>query len=200
MINTFFLSTLNHLLKPSGWARDRLAPHAGRTALLRLTPLEIRFSITDEGYLTRWSGDGGTQADAILTLPLADLLPPPGDARELMQKARVEGPAELAEALGFVFRHLRWDTEEDLSRFMGDIAARRAMLAARSFGQAPGRLWDRVSGNLADYFSEDEAFLLNRTACGSLSGDIAGLAETLDRLDGRIRCLEAPRARALPTT
>lgn len=45
-----------------------------------------------------------------------------------MTDIRISGNADLADALGFVLRKLRWDVQQEaLSRVVGDIAAHRAI-------------------------------------------------------------------------
>ena len=132
MISSLFLSATNHLLAQAGWARQRLQPHAGRTARLVLSPVaEIDFSVANDGQLAEWSGEEAPEVS--LRLAVADLPRLLVDGLETaMRHVRIEGNAEFAEALGFVFRHLRWDAEEDLSRLFGDIAAHRLVEGGRN--------------------------------------------------------------------
>ncbi len=189
MFDTIFLAAANHLLKQSGWARHRLTPYAGHTARIDLVPLKVRFSITADGYLAAWHGDD-TEADVALTLPLADtpLMLTEG-FQGLMQRAHIEGRAEFADTIGFVFRHLHWDIEEDLSRIIGDIAAHRIANAGRALSEVPRKLWNSANGNLTDYLAEESAFLISRAPHASLSSDITALAQATTHLDERINRL-----------
>ncbi len=45
-------AALNHLLAAEPWARERLAPHAGKLLELRSPPLPaLRFAVQDDGRL-----------------------------------------------------------------------------------------------------------------------------------------------------
>src|SRR5690606_14219789 len=146
----------------AGWARQRLMAHAGRTARLELPPVgSIDFCVSADGYLAAWTGED--PPEVVLRLPLATL--PKGLSEGLeavMREVRIEGNAEFADALGFVFRNLRWDLEEDLSRLVGDIAAHRLVDGGRRLGAAGRETLERFGGNLAEYLTEEQPVLLPR--------------------------------------
>lgn len=193
MLSSAFLSATNHLLSQSGWARTRLQPHAGRTARLAIAPLaELDFSVSAEGYLAAWSGEDAPEV--LLRLAAVDLPRLLVDGLETaMRHVRIEGNAEFADALGFVFRHLRWDAEEDLSRVFGDIAAHRLVEGGKHLAGEGRRSLERVSGNLAEYLTEESPLLVPRNALAELSQDVIALRDALGRLDKRVSRLEGRR-------
>ncbi|WP_341647929.1 ubiquinone biosynthesis accessory factor UbiJ [Thauera humireducens] len=193
MLSSAFLSATNHLLSQSGWARTRLQPHAGRTARLAIAPLaELDFSVSAEGYLAAWSGEDAPEV--LLRLAAVDLPRLLVDGLETaMRHVRIEGNAEFADALGFVFRHLRWDAEEDLSRVFGDIAAHRLVEGGKQLVGEGRRSLERVSGNLAEYLTEESPLLVPRNALAELSQDVIALRDALGRLDKRVSRLEGRR-------
>ncbi|AYH41877.1 SCP2 sterol-binding domain-containing protein [Azoarcus sp. DN11] len=179
------LSAANHLLARADWARERLAPHAGQYALLRAEPAELLFAIDADGYLI----DAGTDTPPAVTLsvPLAAL---PGliggDTNKAMKAVRIEGNAELADTLGFVFRHLRWDAEEDLSRIFGDIVAHRMVEGVGALRRMHERAWSGLTGNLAEYLVEEQQALVTRGTLASLGDELGRLRDDLARLDKRV--------------
>ena len=193
MISSLFLSATNHLLSQAGWARQRLQPHAGRTARLVLSPVaEIDFSVTNEGQLAEWSGEEAPEVS--LRLAVADLPRLLVDGLETaMRHVRIEGNAELAEALGFVFRHLRWDAEEDLSRLFGDIAAHRLVEGGRKVVDEGRRSLERASGNVAEYLTEESTLLVPRKALPAFAEEVVALRDAVARLDKRVARLEKRR-------
>lgn len=193
MISSLFLSATNHLLSQAGWARQRLQPHAGRTARLVLSPVaEIDFSVTNEGQLAEWRGDETPEVS--LRLAVADLPRLLVDGLETaMRHVRIEGNAELAEALGFVFRHLRWDAEEDLSRLFGDIAAHRLVEGGRKVVDEGRRSLERASGNVAEYLTEESTLLVPRKALPAFAEEVVALRDAVARLDKRVARLEKRR-------
>lgn len=193
MISSLFLSATNHLLAQAGWARQRLQPHAGRTARLVLSPVaEIDFSVANDGQLAEWSGEEAPEVS--LRLAVADLPRLLVDGLETaMRHVRIEGNAEFAEALGFVFRHLRWDAEEDLSRLFGDIAAHRLVEGGRKVVDQGRRSLERASGNVAEYLTEESTLLVPRKALPAFAEEVVALRDAVARLDKRVARLEKRR-------
>ena len=193
MISSLFLTATNHLLAQAGWARQRLQPHAGRTARLVLSPVaEIDFSVANDGQLAEWSGEDAPEVS--LRLAVADLPRLLVDGLETaMRHVRIEGNAEFAEALGFVFRHLRWDAEEDLSRLFGDIAAHRLVEGGRKVVDEGRRSLERASGNVAEYLTEESTLLVPRKALPAFAEEVVALRDAVARLDKRVARLEKRR-------
>lgn len=193
MISSLFLSATNHLLSQAGWARQRLQPHAGRTARLALAPVaEIDLSVAADGHLAEWSGE--EPPEVTLRLAVADLPRLLVDGLETaMRHVRIEGNAEFAEALGFVFRHLRWDAEEDLSHVFGNIAAHRLVEGGRKAAAEGKRSLERAGGNLAEYLTEESPLLVQRKALPGFAEDVVALRDAVARLDKRIGRLEKRR-------
>lgn len=193
MFSSVFLSATNHLLSQSGWARQRLQPHAGRTARLALTPLaELDFSVTADGYLAEWSGEEAPEVSLRLALAEVPQLLASG-LGAAMRHVRIEGNAEFAEALGFVFRHLRWDAEEDLARVMGDITAHRIVEGGRRVVEDGRRALDRAGGNVAEYLTEEAGMLVRREALLPFAQDVVALRDDVARLEKRLGKLERKR-------
>lgn len=164
MITRLVLSFLNHLLGNAHWARCHLLPFAGRKACLVAPPLTIEFAIAADGLLLA-SSQSDAPADVRLTLPGDTLLQALQGLHRPIAHAHVEGNAEFATALSFVFRNLSWDIEEDLSRIIGDIAAHRLVAATQALGtinrQTGTRIRDNITSLLVDEFAllvtQDEA-------------------------------------------
>jgi ubiquinone biosynthesis protein UbiJ len=190
MLSSLFLSATNHLLAQAGWARQRLQGHAGRTARLELAPVaEIDFSISAEGQLAEWSGEDAPEVCLRLAVAeLPQLLA--GGMESAMRHVRIEGNAEFAEALGFVFRHLRWDAEEDLSRVVGDIAAHRLVDGGRRIATEGRRSLERAGGSVAEYLTEESPVLVPRAALTAFAQEVVALRDAVARLDKCVARLE----------
>ena len=112
----------------------------------RVVPLEI----TPGGLFTVGAKKAGTTVSISLPAdaPLRDLI----DRPSLFASGRISGSAELAECLGFVFRNLRWGAENDLSRLVGDIAARRLVAGGKQLAHWNQQQTKNIALNLAEYF------------------------------------------------
>ena len=188
MLASSAIAGLNHLLADAPWARERLAPFAGRTAVLHFRPLEIGLGIDNDGYFTEAAT---AEPDVSLELPLASLPKAIGGADALMADIRISGNAELADALGFVLRKLRWDGEEALARLIGDVAAHRAVGTARDVVAWHRQTARNVMENLAEYFGEERPLVVKRQALEDFAQAATALRDDLARLEKRLRKLEA---------
>lgn len=179
------LTVLNHLLRQERWTGDRLKPFAGRSIRLEGGPVVLNLEITGEGLLA--AHDGLHPPHVRLELP-ADL---PwkiagGQGASVLASARITGAADLAEALGFVFRNLRWDVEDDLSQWLGDVAAHRVVRAGSAFFSWQRAVGRNISANLADYFSIEADMVVGRQSLSQFSEQVDELTKALARLERRI--------------
>lgn len=177
----------NHLLDGQPWLRERLLPFAGRTLEVRLPTAAFSLTVGSEGQLT--PAVSSAQADAIATpdgsAALADLLA----GRGLRRAIALTGDAAFAAALAGVIAELRWDAEEDLSRAIGDIAARRVVLAGEAALAWPRRVAGNLAAATAEYLSEEQRMLATRAGITDLMREIDGLRESVERLEQRIERL-----------
>src|SRR6476660_9131714 len=117
-------AALNRLLQSEPWARERLVPFASETLELRAPPLpRLRFAIMADGRLG--AAQAETDASLVITVRPDALAAAAKGEDHLLRSIDVAGNARLAGEVMFLVRHLRWDVEEDLANFVGDVAARR---------------------------------------------------------------------------
>ena len=179
------LAVLNHLLASEDWARGKLVPFAGKTARLQLGSGIV--------FLVRINEGGLLESAASDILPTVSIILPADapvraltDSASLLSSATISGSADLAETLGFLYRNLRWDIEEDLSQVLGDVVARRAV-------QVMGRLvrW-QVSGarnfalSVAEYLTEEETAIARRQDIERFCAEVDALRDDLARCEKRL--------------
>lgn len=187
MIERLLLTILNHLLDAAAWARSRLAPFAGRRARFDIQLLAFSFEVTSEGRLS--PADDSTPADVVIRLPADTAIHLLHGFDKVMAQANVEGNAEFATALSFVFRNLRWDIEEDLARLVGDIAAHRLVHSADRFSAWHRRSARNLVENLTEFLVHEKRLLVARDELLALQESIARLGADLDRVDVRLASL-----------
>ena len=150
-----FITAINHLLKREAWARARLQVHQNQKAQLLILPWKFKVRVTSEGLLEALHSeaaaplsdtalplndaamslsDDAFSFDVTITVPIAALsyLATEGQSG-LMKRARIEGDVEFAQTLAFLAQHLRWEIEEDLSYFIGDMGAEALVNSVKSF-------------------------------------------------------------------
>jgi ubiquinone biosynthesis accessory factor UbiJ len=147
---------------------------------------------THQGRLALLAGDDSA-ADAVISGSPGALLQlfKGGENRQSgSPTAQIRGDAEIANRYRELFMLARPDPEEELSRWIGDLAARRvSLLAARALGLA--RQARRTAGeNIAEYLQEEGRDLVNRTELEEFLRGVDALRETADRIEARLARLE----------
>ena len=155
-----------------GVARIRASAHQGRLALV--------------------AGDDSA-ADATISGSLPALLQlfKGGASRgSATPAAQIRGDAEIADRYRQLFVLARPDPEEELSRWIGDLAARRVSLFAQRALDLVQRARRTAGENIAEYLQEEGRDLVNRTELDEFLRGVDELRETADRIEARLRVLE----------
>jgi ubiquinone biosynthesis protein UbiJ len=181
-----FCFVLNRLLAAEPWARERLAPFAGETLELQAPPLPaLRLRVGEGGTL-----QAADEAPGLTMTFKPELLAALARGEDHAARAvDVRGNAKLASELLVLARHLRWDAEETLSGFVGDIAAHRIAGAARAFAAWHLDAAQRLAAAFADYASQEKGVLARRAHLDALGDSVAALRDAIARLDKRVERL-----------
>lgn len=186
MLDAALIAGLNHLLDGAGWARARLAPFAGRLAAFEMPPFRLALAITDAGRFEPAPEATGAPDVSIRLPPDAPFMLAQG-LEKIMAAARVEGNAEFATELSFVFRHLHWDAEEDLSRIVGDIAARRMVQGADRLAAWHRQAASNLGENVAAYLVDENPVLVGTHEFTQFRAEVARLNAALLTLEKRVK-------------
>lgn len=179
---------LNHLLGAEAWARDKLKPYAGQCVEFRAPPLPaLRLDILDSGLLS------GAAQDAVPNLVVtigSGALPAFARGEDaLMREIGIEGNADLASTVQYLFRHLRWDVEEDLSQIVGDALARRMVTEGKRFAAWGSDAAEKLAQNLAEYWIEEQPLLARPADVRQFLAGVDQLRDDLARIEKRIDAL-----------
>jgi ubiquinone biosynthesis accessory factor UbiJ len=196
-----------------GFARIRAAVCGSRLALTAGGTLEAGAAggVSTDGTAnaggvsmdgsTRASGStsAGGSADAIISgspFALFKLLTegagraagPPSDRARA--SAHVAGDAEVAGRYRELFALARPDLEEELSRLVGDLPARRLSLAAQGAISWIGKLGRTVGENVAEYLQEESRDLPAGAEVEEFLKGVDRLRDTADRVEARLARIE----------
>jgi ubiquinone biosynthesis protein UbiJ len=168
----------------------------------RLNATRIRVEVRDMmtvdagvagGRLALVAAEVANQPDATITgsaLALLQLVRGGSTNRGAAAAAQVRGDAEIADAYRRLFALARPDLEEELSRVIGDFAARRlARFGSRSFAWAR-QVRRTASENVAEYLQEESRDLVNRAELEEFLRGVDALRDTAERIDARLKRLE----------
>lgn len=183
---------LNALLDSEPWARARLEPFAGESIEVRapLAPT-LRFSIAEGGRLA--PAADAFSPSLVIRLEAAALPAAAQGEEALLRAIEIEGNAGLAAEVLYLLRHLRWDVEESLSAWMGDVAAHRIVATAREIARLQADAARRLAEGVVEYALEEQPLLVPRAGLEALAAGVGRLQERLEALEARIERLAAER-------
>lgn len=180
------IAVLNRMLSREAWAREKLAPFAGRSARFDAAPFGLTLQVAEDGTLA--AADQGEPAVtigvALSSLPLALF-----DPQAAMKDVRLSGDAEFAQALAFVLQNLRPEPEEELSRFIGDAAAQRLVGFLRASASQWKQIAESMLDNTAHYVVTENPMVVGRDELDSFNQDVNRLRDTVARVEKRIDLL-----------
>jgi ubiquinone biosynthesis protein UbiJ len=178
---------LNHLLRANTWARDALKPHAGKTASFRCLPFITRLTVLDSGEVA----PAAAEAAPAVTLTLTPGLMLRVAARDdgVWRDVVIDGDTAFAGTIHHLWQHLRWDAEEDLSKFVGDAAAHRIAESGRTLQQWAQGSGDNLARSFAEYWTEEQPLIAVKPDVARFIADVDQLRDDTARLEKRIELL-----------
>lgn len=191
---------LNRMLARQPNLLTKLSVHSGRTVRVRAVPADAAFTIDFDGSLR--AADPVVQPDVVLTIDTAKLLAQGwrlGQAvTEQAGVVHISGDVAVAQTLSTISRAWRFDAEDWLAQYVGDVAAVQLVNGAKQFSAMTAQLASRTGENVAEYLSHETPVLTARTALLGQSELIAQLARRLAALDAQAQGLEARLPRVDP--
>jgi ubiquinone biosynthesis protein UbiJ len=187
MLNSLLVRVLNHLVAGEAWASGRLRPFAGQRLSIAGGPFPVQLGVTAAGLFE--TVDSSAAPSVTITLPAdfpARLLV---DRSSLFAAAKLSGSADFAETLAFIFRNLRWDAEDDLAKYVGDIAAHRLLQAGNSLLEWQSKAAGNLLANVAEYATEDSSLLAAPRDLQAFGAAVSTLRDDLARLEKRLQRL-----------
>jgi ubiquinone biosynthesis accessory factor UbiJ len=147
------------------------------------------------GHLALASGEG-LEADAVIAgspLGFVDLI-----ARHRhgasgaigTQRLKITGDAEIVARYRDLIELARPDWEEELSRLVGDLPARRISMAAQSALSWARKFARTASENVSEYLQEESRDLVSKPEIEEFLLQVDELRESADRIEARLARLE----------
>jgi ubiquinone biosynthesis protein UbiJ len=188
MFDAWAAAPLNHLLRANAWAREALQLHAGKMACFRCPPAENRLTVLDNGEVA--PAAAGTAADVTFTLTPGLLLRVFARDDTVWRDLSIDGDTALAGTIHHLWRHLRWDAEEDLSTVVGDVAAHRIANSGRTLQQWTRASADNLARSLVEYWTEEQPLIATTADVARFNADVDALRDDVARVEKRIEQLE----------
>ena len=126
---------LNHVLMQEKAAQDRLRRQKGKPVRIQWGEFHLTLAPTAAGLLERTAAAATPELTMTLTQTSPIAL-----AQTVLSGAKpavdIQGDVQLAAEVAWLVDNVRWDVEEDLSRFVGDGPAHTLSTMARSTAEA----------------------------------------------------------------
>ena len=189
MLERGAIAALNHLLAQQAWAAERLRIFAGQSAEFRNPPFpDLRVTVLENGFLDLARSDSAASLVVKLRSSALPLLLARNESA--LREVEIEGSAEFANTVQHLFRHLTWDVEEDLSKFLGDVVAHRLVSQAKTLVAWQREAATRLAENLAEYWTEEQPLLARAPDVEKFKRDVDVLRADAERIEKRIERLE----------
>lgn len=189
MIEPAAVASINHLLRGASWACEALVPHAGKTARVEVLPLTVSLTVLENGEVAAAAAEAIPSVTLRLTPGLLLRLAARDD--NAWREVEVTGDTDFATAINHLVRHLRWDVEEDLSRFFGDVAAHRMAESGRFLRRWGEQTAQHVGRSLAGYWTEEDPLIASSQEVAEFNRAIDLLRDDVARLEKRIETLSS---------
>ena len=192
MFTTLTLTVVNHALRRNDWALQRLRAHAGKTARIACNPVTASVCVRESGEL---GPARGTDApDVTISMTPGTLLRLLAHDERVWSEVAIEGDSDYATALHRVWQHLDWGIEEDLSRFVGDIAAHRIVGMGQEVRSAARHAADSAVRNAREYWTEERPVLALRRDIEAYNRSVDALRDDVARIEKRVAALQSAAA------
>ncbi len=181
MLTPALIASLNHLLRQNSWALPDLTANKGKHLRLALPGVDVSLAVSDNGYFQE--AVQHSSPDAVVKLSGAHLLRLAANNFRDAHSLQIEGDVTFATTVLTILRALRWDAAEDLSKFMGDIAAERAVNTATAAWAWQKSMVENIAQTSSEFLKEEQ-FLLARP------NDVQEWVRAVEELRDRVARLE----------
>jgi len=177
----------NRALAGQDWAREKLAPFAGRTFALRVGALAGTWTVGDDATFASAVAD----APVDLTLTLSPLSVPAflADPSRWNEYVREDGDVAFGGALKELARTLPWFVEEGFAKAFGPVAGQRMADAGRHLLAFPDYAARKLGDSAGSYARDETRLMVRGSEARALRDDIAAVAARVDALAARVDAL-----------
>jgi ubiquinone biosynthesis protein UbiJ len=182
---------LQHLTSQNQWSKSHLVPFAGKVVQFNFVLIKANVRILEDGSLAIAGESGGetTTPEATIHLPPSlSLRMLAGDEAAKMQ-IKIEGDAHLATEFSKVLQNMRWDIEEDLSHFTGDIAASKIGSTSKKILHTAKQQTINAAEMLSEYWQEEKDILAKKLHVEAFNTEVDVLVSDVARFEKRLEKL-----------
>lgn len=178
---------LQHITNQNNWSRVYLASFAGKVIQLDFVLTKTNLLIVEDGSL---SIAGETAApDAVIHLPPSLALRLMAQDESAKMQIRIDGDMQLATEFSKILQKMRWDIEEDLSHFVGDIAANNIVNNSQKIAQVAKKQSVNLAEMFTEYWQEEKPILAKKWRVEQFINDVDRLKSDVARCEKKLQKL-----------
>lgn len=179
---------LQHLTNQNNWSRQHLIGFAGKVVQFDFTLIKANLIILEDGSLAIAGENSGESAspDATIYLPPSLALRLLANDETAKMQIKIDGDTHLATEFSKVFQNMRWDIEEDLSHFVGDIAASKIGAASQAAYTTAKTQSLNLAEMLSEYWQEEQPILAKKRHVESFNAEVDTLRSDIARFEKRL--------------
>lgn len=184
-------SAINKALSLDREGLEKFSALAGKLFCFNLQSIDTPVYLRADGNGIKLSAQDTGIADAgVQAAPFTLLRLLKNKEEEITHAAmQIHGDVEAVRTLFACFRFIRIDWEEQLSRFTGDMAARRLSNLGRGFLAWKEQSQNAFEENLSEYLSEELRVVPGRNEIEAFSEEVSELVHRLEILEKRVQAL-----------
>lgn len=187
MIDALAVPVINRVLRRNSWALQELQPFSGITVRFGLPLLDVPLTIAQTGEFSVAAPAATAHVTFVVT---------PGQmlrvlARDdtVLNEISVTGDTDVAMVFNRIWRHLRWDIEEDLAAVFGDIAAHRMVMTGKTLDRWRAQSMDSLARGLTEYWTEEQPLIACSRDVEQFNREVDRLRDDAARLEKRVENL-----------
>jgi ubiquinone biosynthesis protein UbiJ len=189
ILNTI-LKAFNHLLAQEAWAGDLLRQHIGKTIKVVLPITEIVLLVNPQATFSATQLTENEEANVTLIIGTEVFKAYISGGKDLAaSQVKISGDVDLAQAISLLSNQLRWEAEEDLSRWVGDAWAHRIVEGAKKTHQFGKVATKDLAESVLEYFVHEQPTLVLVEELTIFKDDVRRLRDDIERIEKRIERL-----------
>ncbi|MGI9222832.1 MAG: ubiquinone biosynthesis accessory factor UbiJ [Woeseiaceae bacterium] len=184
---------LNRNIREITPARKIAAELSGSTVAIRVRDTALAMYFVFDQDVVALRTEYPEEPDVAITgslLTLARMIQGGGEAAIRNGDVELTGDAATAQRFQKLLDFAQPDLEEELSRFIGDVAAHRIAEVARGVGNWAREVRATMGGNMREYLQEESRELPTRYEVDRFSDQVGVLRDDVERLAARLQRLE----------
>ena len=185
MIHKIKKNILNHLLLQNDWMQSKLIDHKNKILAIEISGLKNIFIVEENGQLR--SLNESKKIDCIIKLTINDFINQVVNNKN--GKISIEGDMELANQVTQVLKNIKWDIEEDLSKYIGDIPAVHTTKFLKKVFNSSQRNMFNLTSSLIEYWQEESPILAKKRNVEIFNSEVDKIVEDVERIDVRFNTI-----------